>query len=542
MRLRTLIMIVLLGIGHLLPAQEKDSIWEQVYHEGWYVTPLDLTECYDKGYMVSGRIAPYNYQPYWTWLIKTDVNGELLWEKKIGDGQDKYGCTSIKQLDDGGYILFGGTTYVEKTNHDPFVIKLNACWEKEWCRIYHVQDQFDATRDIFPMKDGGYLAYAPLYGDNIPEDRIVMLKLDSLGELEWTKVYYDSIPRTFNETGVRGIKSKINDSYIFTGWTGYEDKPGSNLYWNKPFWFSIDKKGNEEWYEILFKSDSVTCEADQSIEDQYGNIYGIGNRQFKGHAEYTQAMFKLNKKGEYQYYKSIFDTTPQGYAHSINLLTDTTLIIGGAWSNTDGSTHGGVIRTDTMGNVLNYEILSDWNSPGQIIRTFDGKALAASSISMNNKENKGIYLHKFNAHLEYDSVYTQPFEYDYLCDEPIPSDTMDLCDCIITDVEEIKPGKTQQKLKLYPNPAQDELNITLPESITGQYKMGSMNARHTDYRYKDKAVIKIYDIHGHTVKQAKTVSGQEEMHLNISALSAGIYMVALEVDDKYMARGKFVKK
>jgi len=38
-----------------------------------------ILESYDNGYLISGKIGA-NYSLY-NWLIKTNINGEILWEK-----------------------------------------------------------------------------------------------------------------------------------------------------------------------------------------------------------------------------------------------------------------------------------------------------------------------------------------------------------------------------------------------------------------------------------------------------------------------------
>ena len=49
-------------------------------YERWFI------EAYDMGYFIIGPNANSNYSR----VIKTDINGDILWEKKIGNGQ--YQC------------------------------------------------------------------------------------------------------------------------------------------------------------------------------------------------------------------------------------------------------------------------------------------------------------------------------------------------------------------------------------------------------------------------------------------------------------------
>jgi hypothetical protein len=60
------------------------SRWVQSYYENEDAYVLNIIESYDHGYLISGKHGA-NYSKY-NWLIKTDVNGDVLWEKIIGDG------------------------------------------------------------------------------------------------------------------------------------------------------------------------------------------------------------------------------------------------------------------------------------------------------------------------------------------------------------------------------------------------------------------------------------------------------------------------
>ena len=67
--------------------------------------------------------------------------------------------------------------------------------------------------------------------------------------------------------------------------------------------------------------------------------------------------------------------------------------------------------------------------------TFDNKIVFVVTSPYTNAATWDILMYKLNSDLEWDSVYTQPFVYDYLCPDPIVSDTIPMdCD-IITDVE-----------------------------------------------------------------------------------------------------------
>jgi hypothetical protein len=121
-----------------IAATAQNETWPKVFWKYKHTDNYDLIETYDKGYILLNSIRPdaLGIKHIWTWLVKTDINGEVLWEKTIGNGIHTTGFDFITATDDGGCVL-GGSTYLLNYLADPFFMKLNACGEKEWCRIFN---------------------------------------------------------------------------------------------------------------------------------------------------------------------------------------------------------------------------------------------------------------------------------------------------------------------------------------------------------------------------------------------------------------------
>ena len=79
---------------------------------------------------------------------------------------------------------------------------------------------------------------------------------------------------------------------------------------------------------------------------------------------------------------------------------------------------------------------------------------------------------------------------------------------------------------LYPNPVQDELRTSF----------GMTKAAHV--------VLNITDFHGRLLKQihADVNEGQNEIQVDVSGLSAGLYTVRLSSDSEVLYRQNFVKQ
>lgn len=117
----------------------KHNIFAQASWKHFYGYPqekslaYDFVETYDKGYMIGGMI--YSDSQYESgWIVKTDINGNKLYEKKIGDGSELSSTFCFDKTSDGGFII-GGWYNTSDNYLDAYAMKFNACGEKEWCTM-----------------------------------------------------------------------------------------------------------------------------------------------------------------------------------------------------------------------------------------------------------------------------------------------------------------------------------------------------------------------------------------------------------------------
>ena len=132
------------------------------------------------------------------------------------------------------------------------------------------------------------------------------------------------------------------------------------------------------------------------------------------------AILKTDKDGNQLYYHLILgDTIKRGSASPFVIYNDTSLIIGGVWSNVMHPIDEGyaeVFITDTLGSLKNHRLLiNDYYNPYSLIITSDDKIVVTGNYELSG----GIKIHlwKMNLELEDDSIYTQNITYDSLCEK-----------------------------------------------------------------------------------------------------------------------------
>jgi hypothetical protein len=546
--MRFLVVLVFLPLF----AFAQNETWPKVFWKYKVTYNFDLIETYDKGYLLVNTIRPDGITEIWTWLVKTDINGEILWEKIIGDGIHNTGFHSVYQTEDGGYILSGGTYLLDNEHGDSFIMKLNACGEKEWCRIFFKAGNttsYDFCMNTYSVPgEGGYISLVMQWGDEFVPGiykGIWLFRLDDSGNSVWIKNIFNEVdPDAWNELPYHMFISQ-DTNCIITGSIIYFDNGGSFGY-SKPFIMAAGMDGSEKWWIIDGANSQNGGYAQRSVEDSSGNILtvGWGYLLLGGGGEHPM-LLKTDKYGNQIYRKYIIDSTDAAQAKCITLINDTLYDIGGGWSYPGQPPHAAIARTDTNGNlILEKNVMeTDW-ALNSSIKTFDNKELFIGSFKDSDNFYK-VCLHKFNFDLEYDIAYTQAFEYDYKCDNlPIVTDTIGIDDCDVwTGLPEETEYEEAEKLVVYPSPAENEITIKLPAATVDEHQWGQMTSRQYNYRYHENSVLKIFDIYGRLVEEIslKDIEGNKLIK-DVSGYKSGIYLVNLFESQKLMASGKFVKK
>jgi len=508
--------------------------WVRIYGDNINCYASSLIETNDKGYVFGGDIDQGS-DPKYGWIFKTDINGEMLWNKLIDETGSGTFVQSIKQTIDNGYIL-SGTTKKLDPYYDPFVMKLNECGEKEWCKILSLPNNMDFGGPTIQLPNGNYVVLLT-YFSYVYSERVWLMCFNEVGDILWEKVYAQGDPYLTDENGYDLICTG-DSGILITGGCFYRDYPDTTAKSMRPLLIKTDFDGNEKWTTVWGLPDYFVGHVAKSIEDKYGNIYSVGRHsEGTGNVGASPVLLKTSPSGDEISYCDLFHTTDLGIATTISWLGDSTLAVGAGWHFPGGELIEGIAKIDTSGNILfTKDVIEAENTFQGSIKTFDNKLLIMGGFYFGN--NWDIYAFKFNKDLEYDSVYTQPFVYDSLCDHPIVSDTIPL-DCDIVGVEETKTDESPQ-LNISPNPATDRIQVKLPGVITTHSSSSGFNVTTWRYNYNGSVPLEIYDIYGQKWHSEIMPDGVKETEMRIANLPPGLYVVRAVIEGQAVS-GKFVK-
>ena len=178
----------------------------------WYVI-----EQYDRGFVYGASLNNLKYG----WIFKTDINGNILWENRFGNGHYESSIRNIEQTSDGGFIFCGSTTKYSGAN-DAYIVKLNSCAEIEWCKTLITPNNYDMGLRVKPTPEGNYLLLGAYFLTN-PVSNVSLFKFNSAGDLIWHQFYpFDSI---YNEDQPADLLVD-SDGYLVTS-SRYYPNPGT---------------------------------------------------------------------------------------------------------------------------------------------------------------------------------------------------------------------------------------------------------------------------------------------------------------------------
>ena len=115
--------------------------WLKTYGSSSNENAQAIKKTNDGGYIIAGQKNSSG------WLLKTDLNGDTLWSKIIGNSTSPTQIYDVDQISDGSYIV-GGT--VGLFSPSQLLAKIDSSGDSLWLnnqwnvgRIYSVEETFD---------------------------------------------------------------------------------------------------------------------------------------------------------------------------------------------------------------------------------------------------------------------------------------------------------------------------------------------------------------------------------------------------------------
>lgn len=170
---------------------EGDVIWERDY--GGEVDALfdSLVQVGEDEYLALGEIAAsYERDETEFYLVKIDGEGNELWSHTYG-GRGMDHAKMVRQTADGGYVLVGNQADEFPTSNvyrgNLFLIKTDAEGNELWRRLYGDEILYLGWA-VAQTPDGGYVL-AGWEAKTVDDRNVIVVKTSETGDVEWSRTW-----------------------------------------------------------------------------------------------------------------------------------------------------------------------------------------------------------------------------------------------------------------------------------------------------------------------------------------------------------------
>ena len=303
---------------------------------------FSIIQSRDKGYAISGYTNSFTSGYYEAYIIKLDSTGNLKWTKTVGGTLDPHEYAySIIQTKDGGFV--GAGSGIENGSQGAYYFKLDSLGNLKWTKILGVVPANPSLNELFYSAtntfDGGFAfaGYANGWGYGYV-NYCYVVKTDSLGNVKWAS----SIGGTSGNYA-HSIKQTNDTGYIVAGYTSSYGSGGNDVYIIK-----LDASGNLKWTRTVGGSGddlgwSVVQTNDRGyLVAGYTNSYGTGG--------YDVYLIRLDSAGTLLWTKTIGGTSDD-YGYALIKTKDGGFALSGR-TNSYGNGNGDVffVKLDVFGN------------------------------------------------------------------------------------------------------------------------------------------------------------------------------------------------
>ena len=170
---------------------EGNLIWNRTYlPEGANFSAFhSITSLDDGGFAMCGStyypIADRYNQLY---VVRADANGEVLWERQFGEGENEIG-ESVAAIPGGGVYAAGLTWSFGAGHYDMYLIRLADNGDTLWTTTVGSHREETAMK-VFSTPDGGAVMVGTAHsgtGANNGKYGLMAAKVSELGELQWSE-------------------------------------------------------------------------------------------------------------------------------------------------------------------------------------------------------------------------------------------------------------------------------------------------------------------------------------------------------------------
>jgi len=163
-----------------------DISWAKTYGGSGSDGGSAICESDDGGFLITGYTFSHGSGDADILVIKTDNEGNIIWQKTFGGSGTEYGYDCIAT--EGGYLITGYTTSFGTGSKDVFLIKIDENGNEIWQKTCG-EESWDVGTSLCPTADSGYAICGFTHSFGEGEEDVYLIKTDQDGNEIWSKTY-----------------------------------------------------------------------------------------------------------------------------------------------------------------------------------------------------------------------------------------------------------------------------------------------------------------------------------------------------------------
>jgi hypothetical protein len=161
--------------------------WNRTFGRPKSDTAWAVRQTAEGGYVLAGYTNSFGAGGYDFWLVKTDANGNELWNRTFGGPSGDF-AHSVQQTVDGGYILSGDTNSFGAGSYDFWLVKTDANGMMQWNRTFG-GTSIEGTYSVQQTTDGGYILSGDTNSFGAGSYDFWLVKTDANGMMQWNRTF-----------------------------------------------------------------------------------------------------------------------------------------------------------------------------------------------------------------------------------------------------------------------------------------------------------------------------------------------------------------
>ncbi|OWY25866.1 hypothetical protein BVG80_01255, partial [Sphingobacteriales bacterium TSM_CSM] len=178
------------GYAMVKLALNGDTVWLRTYLNSLKTTaPKDVIQTSDGGFAMVGFSQNFPNDYAQNWFIKTDAEGNIEWDRYYGTDNNSEGGEHLMQLPDGGYLILGYRYNHSSQVYRIWLIRTNPQGDVLWERFYG-NNYFTGGTHIIPVSNGYMIVGTQHPGTTWQTNGdAYVLKTDTFGITQWSHTF-----------------------------------------------------------------------------------------------------------------------------------------------------------------------------------------------------------------------------------------------------------------------------------------------------------------------------------------------------------------